>query len=57
MSTLFCVLRIRPAQTIVLKYFPVPRDVRNHIYKAKKALELSKIDQHNLKLKTGMGEK
>jgi len=33
-------------------YFPVPRDLRNHIYKAKKALELSKFDQHNLKLKT-----
>ena len=27
------------------------RDLKNHIYKAKRALELSKLDQHNLKLK------
>ena len=29
-------------------YFPVNRDLKNHIYKAKKAHELSKLDQHNL---------
>ena len=29
-------------------YFPVYRDLENHIYKAKLALELSKFDQHNL---------
>ena len=32
-------------------YYPTDRDLRNHIYKAKKALELSKLDQQNLKLK------
>ena len=32
-------------------YYPAERDLRNHIYKAKKALELSKLDQQNLKLK------
>ena len=32
-------------------YYPTIRDLRNHIYKAKKALELSKLDQENLKLK------
>ena len=26
-------------------------DVKNHVYKAKRALELSKIDQENLRLK------
>ncbi len=35
-------------------YFPVPRDLRNHMYKA---FELSKFDQHNLKLKTEEWEK
>ena len=29
-------------------YFPVHRDLKNHIYKAKLALELSKFDQHNV---------
>lgn len=29
-------------------YFPVNRDLKNHIYKAKKAHQLSKLDQHNL---------
>ena len=29
----------------------MPCDIRNHISKAKKALELSKVDQENLKLK------
>ena len=33
-------------------YYPTIRDLRNHIYKAKKALELSKLDQENFKLKT-----
>ena len=32
-------------------YFPVNRDLKNHIYKAKRALELSKFDQHNLAMK------
>ena len=32
-------------------YYPTIRDLHNHIYKAKKALELSKLDQENLKLK------
>ena len=32
-------------------YHPADRDLKNHIYKAKRALELSKLDQHNLKLK------
>ena len=29
-------------------YFPANRDLKNHIYKAKRAFELSKFDQHNL---------
>ena len=29
-------------------YFPANRDLKNHIYKARRALELSKFDQHNL---------
>ena len=32
-------------------FYPMPCDIRNHISKAKKALELSKVDQENLKLK------
>ena len=32
-------------------FYPMPCDIRNHISKAKKALELSKLDQENLKLK------
>ena len=32
-------------------YYPTIRDLRNHIYKAKKSLELSKLDQENLRLK------
>ena len=32
-------------------YYPTPRDLQNHIYKAKRAHQLSKLDQHNLKLK------
>lgn len=32
-------------------YFPVDTDIRNHIYMAKKALELSCLDQDNLRLK------
>ena len=38
-------------------YYPTIRDLRNHIYKAKKALELSKLDQQNLKLKIEEWEK
>ena len=32
-------------------FYPMPCDIRNHISKAKKALELSKVDQENLRLK------
>ena len=32
-------------------FYPMPCDIRNHISKAKKALELSKLDQENLRLK------
>lgn len=32
-------------------YHPTPHDLQNHIYKAKRALQLSKLDQHNLRLK------
>ena len=32
-------------------YFPTTVDVRNHIYKAQRACQLSKLDQGNLKLK------
>ena len=32
-------------------YFPTTVDVRNHIYKAQRACQLSKLDQENLKLK------
>lgn len=31
-------------------YRPADCDPKNHIYKAKRAFELSKLDQHNLKL-------
>ena len=32
-------------------FYPDITDVKNHVYKAKRALELSKIDQENLRLK------
>ena len=32
-------------------YYPTPTDIRNHMYKAKLALQLSKFDQENLALK------
>ena len=32
-------------------YHPADGDLKNHIYKAKRVLELSKLSQHNLKLK------
>jgi len=38
-------------------YFPTMKDIKNHVYSAKKALELSKFDQHNLKLKINQWEK
>ena len=38
-------------------YFPTIRDLRNHIYKAKRASDLSKFDQQNLKLKIAEWEK
>ena len=34
-----------------MAFYPTSTDVRNHIYIAKKALELSKIDQENVLLK------
>ena len=38
-------------------YYPIICDIRNHIYKAKQALDLSKFDQENLKLKIKSWEK
>ena len=38
-------------------YFPTHRDLKNHIYKAKRALELSKYDQHNLAKKISQWKK
>ena len=38
-------------------YFPAYRDLKNHIYKAKRVLELSKFDQHNLAKKISEWEK
>ena len=32
-------------------YWPTKEDIKNHVYRAKKAFELSKFDQHNLELK------
>lgn len=32
-------------------FYPDMADIKNHVYKAKRALELSKIDQENLRLK------
>ena len=32
-------------------YFPIDNDLRNHIYMAKKAIQLSCLDQENLCLK------
>ena len=32
-------------------YCPTKDDIKNHIYRAKKAFELLKFDQHNLELK------
>ena len=38
-------------------YFPAKRDLKNHIYKAKRAFELSKFDRHNLANKISEWEK
>ena len=38
-------------------FYPTSTDVRNHIYIAKKALELSKLDQENVRLKIEEFEK
>ena len=49
-----------PDQTILASnraYFPTSTDIRNHIYAAQKAMELSKFDQDNLKLKIDQWEK
>lgn len=32
-------------------YFPIDNDLKNHIYMAKRALQLSCLDQHNLRQK------
>ena len=32
-------------------YYPTKDDIKNHVYRAKKAYEFSKFDQHNLELK------
>jgi len=32
-------------------FYPMPCDIRNHVSKAKRTLQLSKLDQENLKLK------
>ena len=37
-------------------YFPANRDLKNHIYKAKRAFELSKFDQYNLAKKLVNGK-
>ena len=38
-------------------YYPTAGDVRNHIYKAQRACQLSKIDQENLQLKIKQWQK
>ena len=38
-------------------FHPSLHDLRNHVHKAKKPLELSKIDQENLRLKLNSGNK
>lgn len=35
-------------------YYPTSADVQNHIYRAQKACQLSKLDQENLKIKVDM---
>ena len=35
-------------------YYPTSTDVHNHIYRAQKACQLSKLDQENLKIKVDM---
>lgn len=37
-------------------FYPDISDIKNHVYKAKRALELSKLDQENLKLKVNKWE-
>ena len=32
-------------------FYPLPNDIKNHVVNAKRALELSKLDQENLRLK------
>ena len=43
-------LSISPSHTD-RSFYPMPCDIRNHVSKAKRALQLSKLDQENLKLK------
>ena len=38
-------------------YFPANRDLKNHMFKAKRAFKLSKFDQHNLAKKISEWEK
>ena len=35
----------------IVTYYPTKDDIINYVYRAKKPFELSKFDQHNLKLK------
>ena len=41
---------INPVETD-RSFYPTLRDIQNHIYKSKKQLELSALDQENLRLK------
>lgn len=41
----------KPPDTNDRAYFPIDTDLRNHIYMAKRAMQLSCLDQENLKLK------
>lgn len=38
-------------------FYPNIVDIKNHVYRAKRALELSKMDQENLRLKIRVGSK
>ena len=38
-------------------FYPLPNDIKNHVGNAKRALEMSKLDQENLQLKIAHGRK
>ena len=44
-------------QTHDRAFYPNTVDIKNHVYRAKRALELSKLDQENLRLKIKEWEK